>query len=328
GLDRANRALGAMRAAEAGAGDTAGRKQRGVKAAASLLDDLIATAEMDDDQVAWVEGPAHSPTLRVAPIDVAGLLTHLLWGDEEREGLHAAVLTSATIPPNLPARVGLPDGFEQLDVGSPFDHAGNAVLYCARALPDPRTPEYEAAMHDELEALIRAAGGRTLALFTSWRAMRAAAEALAPRLPWRLLTQDELPKPALIATFTDDETSCLFATMGFWQGVDVPGPALSLVVIDRLPFPRPDEPLLEARRERSGARAFEEVDLPRAATLLAQGAGRLIRSMTDRGVVAVLDPRLAKAGYRNRLLAGLPPMRRTALRANVEGFLAGIRAEG
>jgi ATP-dependent DNA helicase DinG len=180
-------------------------------------------------------------------------------------------------------------------------------------------------MHDELEALIRAAGGRTLALFTSWRAMRVAAEALKPRLPWTMLTQEDLPKPALLAAFTNDETSCLFATMGFWQGVDVPGPALSLVVIDRLPFPRPDEPLLQARRDRAGARAFGEVDLPRAATLLAQGAGRLIRSTTDRGVVAVLDPRLATAGYRNALIAALPPMRRTGLRANVEAFLANLR---
>ena len=321
-LDRANRALTALRAGAAEAGDAAGRKQRAMKAATSLLDDLIAAAEMTDDQVAWVEGPAHSPTLRIAPIDVAGLLAHLLWDD-----IHSAVLTSATIPPNLPARVGLPpDSFAHIDVGSPFDHAGHAVLYCARALPDPRSPDYEPAMHEELEALIRAAGGRTLALFTSWRAMRAAAEALKPRLPWHVLTQDDLPKPALVAAFTDDETSCLFATMGFWQGLDVPGPALSMVVIDRLPFPRPDEPLLQARRDRSGPGAFEDVDLPRAATLLAQGAGRLIRSATDRGVVAVLDPRLAKAAYRTTLLAGLPPMRRTGLRANVESFLADLRA--
>ena len=177
-------------------------------------------------------------------------------------------------------------------------------------------------MHAELDALIRAAGGRTLALFTSWRAMRAAADALRDALPWRLMTQDELPKPALLAAFTTDETSCLFATMGFWQGVDVPGAALSLVVIDRLPFPRPDEPLLQARRERVGADAFRAIDLPRAATLLAQGAGRLIRSSTDRGVVAVLDSRLARAGYRSDLLRALPPMRLTALRSNVEQFLA------
>src|SRR5262249_36759472 len=148
------------------------------------------------------------------------------------------------------------------------------------------------------------------------------ADGLRDELPWRLLTQDELPKPALVAAFRDDETSCLFATLGFWQGLDVPGRALSLVTIDRLPFPRPDEPLLEARRERAGASAFDEADIPRAATLLAQGAGRLIRTATDRGVVAVLDRRLANAGYRAKLLSALPPMRRTALRANVEKFLA------
>ena len=176
-------------------------------------------------------------------------------------------------------------------------------------------------MHEELGALIRAAGGRTLALFTSWRAMRAAAEALGPSLPWRLLTQDELPKPALLEAFTGDETSCLFATMGFWQGVDIPGAALSLLVIDRLPFPRPDEPLVQARRERAGAGAFRSVDLPRAATLLAQGAGRLIRSSADRGVVAVLDSRLARASYRWDLVRALPPMARTQHREDVVRFL-------
>src|SRR5207249_8518130 len=139
-------------------------------------------------------------------------------------------------------------------------------------------------------------------LFASGRAMQTAADALNPTVPWRLLRQDELPKPALIEAFTADEHSCLFATMGFWQGVDVPGDALSLVTIDRLPFPRPDEPLMQARRDRAGPAAFRLVDLPRAATLLAQGAGRLIRSTSDRGVVAVLDSRLAESGYRSEIL--------------------------
>jgi ATP-dependent DNA helicase DinG len=177
-------------------------------------------------------------------------------------------------------------------------------------------------MHDELEALIKAAGGRTLALFTSWRAMRAAHEALEERLPFTLLTQSDLPKPLLVAAFTDDETSCLFATMGFWQGVDVPGPSLSMVVIDKIPFPRPDEPLVQARRDKAGAAAFRLVDLPRAATLLAQGAGRLIRTATDRGVVAVLDPRLSRANYAFELVRALPPMTRTRDRADVEAFFA------
>jgi ATP-dependent DNA helicase DinG len=137
-----------------------------------------------------------------------------------------------------------------------------------------------------------------------------------------VLAQDELPKPALVEAFKDDETSCLFATMGFWQGVDVPGEACSQVVIDRLPFARPDDPLAEARRERAGPAAFAVVDVPHAAVRLAQGAGRLIRTATDRGVVAVLDPRLAESSYRAAILAALPPMRRTRDREDVTAFFA------
>lgn len=167
-------------------------------------------------------------------------------------------------------------------------------------------------------------GGRTLALFTSWKAMRAAAEAMTSRdFPFRILTQNELPKPMLTKVFAEDETSCLFATMGFWQGIDVPGRALSMVVIDKLPFARPDEPLLIARREKLGDAAFRLLDLPRAAMLLAQGCGRLIRTSSDRGVVAILDPRLNTAkSYRYELLAALPPMKRTRHRGDVEAFLA------
>ncbi len=209
-------------------------------------------------------------------------------------------------------------------MGSPFDHEENALLYCAAHLPDPRSDRREEAVRDELLRLIEAAGGRTLALFTSWRAMDSAVEALEGRLPGRLLSQRDLPKPALLEAFRSDESSCLFATMGFWQGVDVPGPSLTLVTIDRIPFPRPDEPLLEARREQAREAAFQLVDLPRATTLLAQGAGRLIRTATDRGVVAVLDPRLATAGYRWELIRALPPMRRTREPDEVAAFLRGI----
>ena len=180
---------------------------------------------------------------------------------------------------------------------------------------------------DELEALISAAGGRTLALFTSRRAALEAAEALAARLAFRVLVQGDLPKGRLLAEFARDETSCLFATLGFWQGVDVPGRALTLLTVDRLPFGRPDDPLLDARRERAGDAAFTLVDLPRAATLLAQGAGRLVRSASDRGVVAVLDPRLATARYRNVLLDALPPMRRTIDRQEAVAFLRSVLAE-
>ena len=178
-------------------------------------------------------------------------------------------------------------------------------------------------MHDDLEQLISAAEGKTLALFTSWSAMDEAADAMRERLPFRILTQRDLPKPALIREFTTDEDSCLFATAGLFQGIDVPGRALSLVVIDRIPFPRPDDPLLGARRELIGQRAFMEIDLP-AATMLAQASGRLIRSDNDRGVVAVMDRRLGTARYRWDIISALPPMRRTRERAEAEALLRTI----
>jgi ATP-dependent DNA helicase DinG len=249
----------------------------------------------------------------VAPVDVGGELAKVLWSTA------TPILTSATIPPGISARLGLAGAAVELDVGSPFDYRTQSLLYVPR-LPDVRHPRHEAAAHDELEFLLTAAGGRTLALFTSWRAMRAAKAALDGRLPFSLLAQDDLPKPALIEAFRTDESSCLFATMGFWQGVDVPGDACSQVVIDRLPFARPDDPVAEARRERAGPAAFSVVDVPHAAIRLAQGAGRLIRSGTDRGVVAVLDPRLAEASYRPAILGALPPMRRTRDRADVTAF--------
>jgi len=314
--ERANRLNAAVRTSSL---DEA-RKNRAVQAGGHLAGDIAFLADLPKANVAWVEGPSHSPVFKTAPVEVGLLLAEKLWPDV------TAILTSATIPPLLAARVGIePDAVTEHDSGSPFDYEHNALLYCAMSLPDPRTPGYEAAMHAELEALLRAAGGRTLALFTSWKAMTAAAEALSPKVPWRVLTQSDLPKPALIAAFTADETSCLFATMGFWQGVDIPGPALSMVTIDKIPFPRPDEPLLQARRDRAGPAAFRTIDLPRAATMLAQGTGRLIRSADDRGVVAILDPRLAKANYRWDLVRALPPMRRTRNRADVEDFLAHLR---
>jgi len=302
-----------------GDGDSSGRRSRVLSAAGHLTGDLERLGARGEDEVAWVDGTRRAPVLRLSPIDVGPPLAAALWGDV------TAVLTSATIPLRLPERIGLTQfALTELDVGSPFAYRDHSLLYVARHLPDRRTPEAEPAIHEELEALIRAAGGRTLALFTSHRATEAAASALGAVLPYRLLVQGELPKGRLLRTFADDESCCLFATLGFWQGVDVPGRSLTLVTLDRLPFARPDDPLLEARRERAGDAAFRLVDLPRAATLLAQGAGRLIRSADDRGVVAVLDPRLATAGYRGALLAGMPPMRRTTDRRQVEDFLRRI----
>jgi ATP-dependent DNA helicase DinG len=320
--EQANMLIGALRAIDDQApNDTAARKQRSLKAATSLVDDIYVVLEAPDGVVLWVEGFPDAPVLRLAPIDVALVLEKGLW---ERP---TVVLTSATVPLGLAERIGMPvDSFEELDVGSPFDYAKNALLYCAAHLPDPRASTFDEEMQRELEALIVAAGGRTLALFTSYRAMHAASEALRPRLPWPVYTQNDFPKAVLLQRFTDEEESCLFATMSFWQGVDVPGRALSLVTIDRIPFPRPDEPLLQARREQARAEAFRVVDLPRATTLLAQGAGRLIRRATDEGVVAVFDPRLAtNARYRWDIVQALPPMTRTKTRAEAEARLRELR---
>jgi ATP-dependent DNA helicase DinG len=324
---RVGRLIDALRRAEREAGDdeppsARSRRDRVLLAAGHLAADLSRVGALTDDEVAWVEDGSRTPSLRVSPIDVGPLLSEHLWAEV------TGVLTSATVPIGLPERLGLPaDRSDSLDVGSPFDYRGHSLLYVAQSLPDRRRPESEPALHDELEVLIGAAGGRTLALFTSWRAMNAAVEALRPRLPYRLLSQSELPKPALIEAFSADESTCLFATLGFWQGVDIPGRTLSLVTLDRIPFPRPDEPVLEARRERAGTSAFSVVDLPRAGTLLAQGAGRLIRSDHDRGVVAVLDNRLATARYRAALLARVPPMKRTVDRDEVVAFLHRITTQ-
>ncbi len=303
--------------------ETRARALRVVQSAGFLLEALAAAEQVTPDQVMWVEGTDANPMLRVAPLDVADLLPQMLWDKR------TTVLTSATLPARLPSRRGVATAqITELDVGSPFDYETHALLYCAAHLPDPRNPTYVEALTDELGDLIEAAGGRTLALFTSFRVLDEAAAALQLRLDVPVLTQRDLPKARLLERFAADDATCLFATMGFWQGVDVPGASLSLVAIDRIPFPRPDEPLLQARRERAGADAFGLIDLPRAATLLAQGAGRLIRSADDHGVVAVLDPRLAKASYRLDMVQALPPMRRTKDPAEVRRVLQAIRDGG
>ena len=245
--------------------------------------------------------------------------------DRPLVGARTGPSTSATVPANLPIRLGLDRHDHRYeDVGSPFDFTNQSMLYCATSMPEPRDEGYLTACYDEIELLVNATGGRTLALFTSRRALDAAVEELRKRLQWRILHQDDMPRPLLMAEFADDESSCLFGTKSLWHGIDVPGPSLSLVVIDRIPFPRPDDPLLSARRDLVGEReAFRQIDLPLAATDLAQGAGRLIRSITDRGMVAVLDRRLAtNRSYRWDLLQALPDMPRTGDQDEALDFLA------
>jgi ATP-dependent DNA helicase DinG len=199
-----------------------------------------------------------------------------------------------------------------LDVGSPFDYGQQAILYVARHLPQPGRDGLGTAQLDEIASLVDAAEGRTLGLFSSRRAAETAAEAVRERLPHlTTLAQGDAQLPELARQFVGDPHTCLFGTLSLWQGLDVPGETCQLVIIDRIPFPRPDDPLMSARQraaDREGRNGFMLVAATHAALLLAQGAGRLIRTSTDRGVVAVLDPRLATARYGGFLKASLPPM--------------------
>ena len=318
--DRVNDTVESLRKLPSGADvDADARAARATKAGMSLLTELVMSQSRDDANVAWVERAGGEPTLQLAPLDVASLLGPALFDKTD-----AVILTSATLPETLAASVGIADGeFTRLNVDSPFDYATSGLLYCATSLPEPRSDSWQDEVHKHLAKLIEAANGRTLALFTSWRMMESAAEYLSAVLTTPVLTQRDLPKPALIEAFRDDVESSLLATLGFWQGIDVPGPSLTLVTIDRLPFPRPDDPLLSARRDLAGRHAFRMIDLPRAATLLAQGAGRLIRSTSDQGVVAVLDARLAtKKSYRWDLINALPDFTRTS---DVDVVLARLR---
>ncbi len=316
-----DRVLNALRAVpDTAPPDTKAKAIRARQMATSLIDDIDAVRWPRDDEVMWIDGPPSNPSLRSTPIEVGPLLAENLW--DNRVG----ILTSATLPPKATARLGLPSTTAELDVGSPFDYESNSLLYCPPELPDPRASDFRESQLAEIESLMVAAGGRTLALFTSFAAMREAVDKLEGRLPWPILMQGEGSKNALLREFVEDEPTSLFATMSFWQGVDAPGSTCRLVIIDRLPFPRPNDPVLQARRDRAGAAAFGQIDLPRAATMLAQGAGRLIRTATDQGVVAVLDPRLAKAkSYRWSLINALPPMPRTRERGEAEQFLRQLR---
>lgn len=318
--------------------------------------------------VVWLEKPfvqdgrpKRPPTLHVAPIGVGGLLRATLF--EQR----TAVLTSATLTLGgsfepLARQWGLPplnesgprdaktaaEGLAQtatekaaeaekseeitwsgLDVGSPFDHPKAGILYVARHLPQPGRDGLADAYLTEITELIEAAGGRTLGLFSSMRAARRAADELKDHLSHPLLCQGDDSTSLLVKQFADDERTCLFGTLSLWQGVDVPGPSLQLVIMDRIPFPRPDDPVSSARSRAVAARGgngFMAVAATHAALLLAQGAGRLLRSMDDRGVVAVLDPRLATARYGGFLKNSLPPFWATTDPDVVRGALRRLDA--
>ncbi|MEU2199342.1 ATP-dependent DNA helicase [Isoptericola sp. NPDC019482] len=254
--------------------------------------------------------------LHAAPLAVAGLIRAHLLGEATGVFTSATLTLGGTFDP-VARSLGLAGSggsdetadWSGLDVGSPFDYPRQGILYVARHLPAPgREPTTDAQL-DEIAGLIEAAGGRTLGLFSSRRAAQAAAEAMRERLDVPVLCQGDDQLPTLVKAFADDPATCLFGTLSLWQGVDVPGPSCQLVLVDRIPFPRPDDPVKAARArsvEQAGGNGFMQVSATHAALLLAQGAGRLVRTGEDRGVVAVLDPRLATARYGSFLTRSMP----------------------
>ena len=301
----------------------------------SAFDQPIAERE----EVVWLERPedwsdsTRPASLHVAPLEVGEVLAEHLFADK------TVVLTSATLTLGgsftpLARQWGLDATamgreWTGIDVGSPFAHGRSGILYVAKHLPPPSRDGLPPEYMDELWELIKAAGGRTLGLFSSMRGARAAAAAMRECLPFPVLCQGDDATMQLVKEFAADEPTCLFGTLSLWQGVDVPGSSLRLVVIDRIPFPRPDDPLASARTRAADARGgsgFMEVSANHAALLLAQGAGRLLRSMDDRGVVAILDPRLVTKRYGEYLRASLPPFWQTTDPKVVRGALERLAA--
>jgi ATP-dependent DNA helicase DinG len=273
------------------------------------------------NMVVFVTDVRGAARLTAAPKRVDRVLGQL-WDDT------TAILTSATIPPGLPRRLGLAfDDDDIVRVASPFDYEKQSLLYLADDLPVPNDAQRSAKLQSRIRELISLSGGSALVLFTSWSVLRDTADALDGKLGKgvNLYRQDDMPKKALLDAFRQDHASCLFATRGFFQGVDVPGDALRLVILDKVPFPAMNDPLLDARRDEAGSSAFMTVDVPIAAASLAQAAGRLIRTATDHGVVAILDPRLSTKRYKSAVLYGVSHMPETNQLSQVQEFFASRR---
>ncbi|MCW2753323.1 MAG: ATP-dependent helicase [Marmoricola sp.] len=302
---------------------TDGDVDAGATQAKGWAQEIFATADRmaagSEYDVLWVnerEVRRGGNQLCVAPLNVAGPMRDKLLADK------TAVFTSATLKLGgdftvVAGSVGLDrddegDTWQGIDVGSPFDYAQQSILYVASHLPQPGRDGLQKAQLDEIVDLVDAADGRTLGLFSSRRAAETAAEEVRARLPHlTTLYQGEAQLPELARQFVSDPHTCLFGTLSLWQGLDVPGDTCQLVLIDRVPFPRPDDPLMSARAQaadKAGGNGFMAVSATHAALLLAQGSGRLIRTTTDRGVVAILDPRVVTARYGSFLRASLPPM--------------------
>jgi ATP-dependent DNA helicase DinG len=276
------------------------------------------------DLAVWVEqGRGGARVVRSALVEPGPVLDGVLWSRVPATVACSATLAVAGSLAVAARTLGVAQPATVV-AASPFDFGRNALLYVPRGVPQPSSDGFQAAAERELVSLIEASQGRALVLCTSWRAVESFAAALA-HLPYEVLVQGDDVPARLAARFRDEVASVLVATRTFFEGFDVPGESLSLLVLDRLPFPRPDDPLLAERGRRveaAGASRFADVWLPAAAVSLQQALGRLVRSETDRGVMAVLDRRLADAGYRAELLASLPPARLTRSMEDVRAFLA------
>lgn len=276
--------------------------------------------------VRWIERFGNGFSLNLTPLDAAGRFQSCM-----RELGCGWIFLSATLSINggfehFRERLGLTNA-EELLLGSPFDYEHNALLYLPSDLPDVNTPAYTVAVVQAVLPVIRASGGRAFLLFTSHRALREAADLVRNQFEFPLLVQGEAPRRRLLERFRELGNAVLLGTASFWEGVDVKGPALSVVMIDRLPFASPGDPIIKARLtalEHAGREPFMDYQLPQAVLALKQGVGRLIRDDTDRGVMMLCDPRVTRRGYGKLFLESLPPMRRTRSLKDVQDFLAEI----
>jgi ATP-dependent DNA helicase DinG len=285
------------------------------------------TSDHDSRHVYWYERRDKTVALAASPIEVAAELENALYHEVKSAVFTSATLTTAGTFTYFTSRLGLPDTTETMVVDTPFDYAGRTLLYVPpTGFPEPNQPAFQAAAAGTLAELVKSSNGRALLLFTSISAMHKAAETLRQELPYPLLVQGEAPRPKLLERFIAETHSVLLAVASFWEGVDVPGESLSAVIIDKLPFEVPSDPVIMARIEKmkeEGANPFVEFQIPRAILMLRQGVGRLMRTTTDRGLLAILDVRLFTKQYGRLFRQSLPPSPVTRNLTDVQIFFAG-----